>query len=374
MGRRLEACSRLVIKIGSALLVDDHGELRHKWLGSLCQDIVGLRERGIEVVVVSSGAIALGRSAIGLQRGNDTLNELQAAAAIGQIELAGAWLAEFAPYKQPAAQVLLTLDDTEERKRYLNALDTLRTLLRHKVVPIINENDTVATDEIRYGDNDRLAARVAQMIEADHLILLSNVDGLFTDLPGRPDARHIDFVETISPEIESMASTITSSTGTGGMASKIDAARIAVAAGCQVFICNGLTEHALSKFCDGGPATQFAARERQGQARKRWIGAALKPTGRLWLDKGAVSALGNGKSLLAVGVTKADGDFERGDSLLLLDDNDHEIGRGLSAYSAQDVQSLLSADSPTRPRGAALVHRNDLALANSSGPQDGNSQ
>lgn len=371
MDKRLEACSRLVVKIGSALLVDDHGGLRRGWLGALCQDIAELRRRGVEVVVVSSGAIALGRSAIGLQRGNDTLSELQAAAAIGQIALAGAWLAEFAPYQQSAAQILLTLDDTEERKRYLNALDTLRTLLRHQVVPIINENDTVATDEIRYGDNDRLAARVAQMIEADHLILLSNVDGLFTELPGAPGARHVDFVETISPSIESMASAVTSTTGTGGMASKVEAARIAVAAGCQVFICNGLAEHALQKFCDGGLATHFAARDRHGQARKRWIGAALKPTGRLWLDTGAVHALANGKSLLAVGVVKAEGDFERGDSLVLLDDKDREIGRGLSAYSAQDLQALLSTDSPTRKRGSALVHRNDLALADMNNHQFG---
>ncbi len=359
-------CQRLLVKIGSGLLVDDNGGLRREWLNALAGEVAGLRAEGREVLIVSSGAIALGRGPLGISRSSTKLEELQAAAAIGQIQLANGWVTALAANGQTAAQLLLTSEDTEDRRRYLNALDTVRTLLARGVVPVINENDTVATDEIRYGDNDRLAARVAQMVDADGLVLLSDVDGLYDGPPSREGARLIENVDEVTPAIEAMAQTARSAFGSGGMQSKLAAAKIACASGCHVWVTNGLAPGALGRLAEGQRATHFVAAGKKGAARKRWIAAGLRPNGRVWLDDGAVAALRNGKSLLPVGVTRVEGDFQRGDLLALLDSADAEVARGLSACNSDDAQSMLLRHGE-RGKGSAsgrseLVHRNDLAL------------
>ncbi|HEV2651214.1 MAG TPA: glutamate 5-kinase [Rhizomicrobium sp.] len=360
----------IVIKVGSALLVDaDSGTLKRDWLRALCEDIAVLRGEGHAVIVVSSGAIALGRRALKLKPGALRLEESQAAASVGQVRLAEAWAESLAAKEIVASQILLTFGDTEERRRYLNARATLKTLLQMKAVPVINENDTVATAEIRYGDNDRLAARVASMMEADMLVLLSDVDGLYSADPTRdPRAQHIPEVAGITPAIEAMAGESVSGFGRGGMASKIAAARIATAAGCSVLIGKGKTDHPIAAIRTGERHTRFAASTTPAAARKRWIAGVLKPTGTLIIDAGAAKALSDGKSLLPAGIRQIDGRFERGDAVLVKDQQGHEIARGLAAYGVEDAERIagkrtadIEAILGYRGRDE-MIHRDDLAL------------
>jgi glutamate 5-kinase len=364
---------RIVVKIGSALLIDSaSGQLRRGWLETLCADVVALRTQGKEVILVSSGAIALGRRALGLKNGVLKLEESQAAAAAGQVRLAHAYAEILESQNIVAAQVLLTLDDTEERDRYLNARATLKTLLSLGSVAVINENDTVATAEIRFGDNDRLAARVASMMEADCLVLLSDVDGLYTADPTRDSAAaHIPEVAAITREIEAMAGTSVSGVGRGGMVSKLMAAKIATAAGCEVVIAKGAVHHPLKAIAGGARATRFHASTTPAQARKRWIAGVLKPQGALIVDAGAVRALGDGKSLLPAGIRQIDGRFERGDAVAVRDQQGREIARGLVAYNASDAEQIAGKKSQEIEailgyRGRdEMIHRDDLALTGS---------
>jgi glutamate 5-kinase len=366
---------RLVIKVGSSLLVDgETGALRRDWLASLCADAANLRREGRDVLVVSSGAIALGRGALGLKPGMLRLEESQAAAAAGQVRLAQAYAECFAGAGITAAQVLLTLGDTEERGRYLNARATLKTLLALGSIPVINENDTVATAEIRYGDNDRLAARVASMMEADLLVLLSDVDGLYTADPTRDaGARHVADVAAITPEIEAMAGGPVSGFGRGGMASKLVAAKIATQAGCDVVIAFGKAHHPVAVLGEGARSTRFRAGGTPAAARKRWIAGVLKPQGTLVIDAGAVKALGEGKSLLPAGVRQIDGRFERGDAVVVRDRDGREIARGLAAYSAEDAERIAGRRSAEIEailgyRGRdEMIHRDDLAMTGDPG-------
>jgi glutamate 5-kinase len=361
---------RIVAKIGSALLIDaESGLIRREWLNTLCADVAALRAQKKEVILVSSGAIALGRRALGLKSGVLKLEESQAAAAAGQVRLAHAYAEILEGQNIVAAQILLTLGDTEERNRYLNARATLKTLLSLGSVAVINENDTVATAEIRFGDNDRLAARVASMMEADCLVLLSDVDGLYTADPSRdPSATHIPEVSAISREIEAMAGTSVSGVGRGGMVSKLMAAKIATAAGCEVVITKGAVHHPLKAIADGARATRFHASTTPAQARKRWIAGVLKPQGALIVDAGAARALSDGKSLLPAGIRQIDGRFERGDAVAVRDQQGREIARGLVAYNASDAEQIAGKKSQEIEailgyRGRdEMIHRDDLAL------------
>jgi glutamate 5-kinase len=361
---------RIVVKVGSALLVDGaSGELRRDWLISLCADVAALKREGKQVILVSSGAIALGRRALGLKPGALRLEESQAAAAAGQVRLAQAYADIFAGENIVAAQILLTLGDTEERRRYLNARATLGTLLELNAVPVINENDTVATAEIKFGDNDRLGARVASMMGADQLILLSDVDGLYTADPSRDaGAAHIPEVASITPEFEAMATGSVSGFGRGGMASKLIAARIATGAGCDVIIAKGESLNPLAKIADGARHTIFRASMTPAAARKRWIAGVLQPQGVLMIDEGAVKALTEGKSLLPAGIRQIDGRFERGDAVLVKDRDGREIARGLAAYNASDAERIagkrtVEIEAILGYRGRdEMIHRDDLAL------------
>ena len=360
----------MVVKVGSALLVDsESGQLRREWLKSLCADVAALKKEGKSVVLVSSGAIALGRRALGLKPGVLRLEESQAAAAVGQVKLAEAYADILAGENIVAAQILLTLGDTEERQNYLNARATLKTLLELGSVPVINENDTVATAEIRFGDNDRLGARVASMIEADCLVLLSDVDGLYTSDPTNdPSATHIPDVEVITPDIEAMAGESISGVGRGGMASKMIAAKIATGAGCSVIIAKGKTNHPLAAIRNGARNTCFHASVTPTAAKKRWIAGGLKTEGVLIIDAGAVRALGEGKSLLPAGIRQVDGRFERGDAVVVKDKDGREIARGLVAYNASDAERIagkrtVEIEAILGYRGRdEMIHRDDLAL------------
>ena len=360
----------IVIKVGSALLVDGaSGELRRAWLQSLCADVAALKRDGKQVILVSSGAIALGRRALKLKSGALRLEESQAAAAAGQVRLAEAYADIFAGENIVAAQILLTLGDTEERRRYLNARATLNTLLDLGAVPVINENDTVATAEIRFGDNDRLGARVASMMGADALVLLSDVDGLYTADPrGDANATHIPEVTSITPQVEAMATGSVSGLGRGGMASKLIAARIATVAGADVIITKGESLYPLSKIQGGARHTVFRATTTPAAARKRWIAGVLKPEGVLVIDDGAVRALNEGKSLLPAGIRQVDGRFERGDAVLVKDREGREIARGLAAYNASDAERIagkrtVEIEAILGYRGRdEMIHRDDLAL------------
>jgi len=366
----LASAKLIVVKVGSALLVDaQSGTLRRDWLRSLCADVAALKREGKAVLLVSSGAIALGRRALKLRSGALKLEESQAAAAAGQVRLAEAYADILAGEGIVAAQILLTLGDTEQRRRYLNARATLKTLIELGSVAVINENDTVATAEIRYGDNDRLAARVASMMEADRLVLLSDVDGLYSADPSRAtDARHIAEVPAITPQIEAMAGESVSGFGRGGMASKLAAAKIAMAAGCEVIIAKGTTDFPVSAIARGARCTRFAASGTPAQARKRWIAGVLKPEGTLIIDAGAAKALTDGKSLLPAGIRQIDGRFERGDAVLVKDQQGREIARGLAAYGAADAERIagkrtaeIEAILGYRGRDE-MIHRDDLAL------------
>ncbi|MEE8501298.1 MAG: glutamate 5-kinase [Kiloniellales bacterium] len=367
---KLDDARRLVVKIGSTLLVDEtHRRLRHRWLDALSDDLAALRARGAEVIVVSSGAIALGRHQLGLHRRTMRLEESQAAAATGQIELAHAYRETLARHDIAVAQILLTLEDTEERRRHLNARSTLATLLRLGPLPIINENDTVATSTIRVGDNDRLAARVAAMMNADVLVLLSDIDGLYTRDPRRhPDAVFVPLVSSITPDIEAMAGQAPPGYSSGGMVTKLAAARIAVSGGCKMVIADGRRENPLAAVASGERCTWFLADIEPLTARKRWIAGSLKPMGSVVVDAGAVAALGRGKSLLPAGVVQIEGAFERGDAVLVKDDGGREVARGLIAYSAADALRILGHKSREIEarlgyRGREeLIHRDDLVL------------
>lgn len=367
----LENFKRVVVKVGSALLVDrDKGRLRRAWLAALAEDIGDLVAKGAEVIVVSSGAIALGRTVLGLTGSALRLEESQACAAIGQIALARVWAEALAHEGITAGQVLLTLGDTEERRRYLNARATLGKLLELRAVPVVNENDTVATAEIRYGDNDRLAARVATMAGADCLILLSDVDGLYDAPPHqRPDAKLIPLVERLTPEIEQIAGEAASEYSRGGMRTKIEAARIATLSGVHMVIANGRRTNPLKRISEGAPCTWFLTSQTPLAARKTFIAGTLEPKGVLTIDQGAVKALGRGKSLLAAGVKRVDGEFSRGDAVLIRDLEGAEIGRGLVGYDAKDARRIIgrSTEDILSILGvgarAEMIHRDDLALA-----------
>ena len=366
----LSQARRVVIKVGSALLVDAaSGQLNRAWLETLAADVHALRARGQDVLLVSSGAIALGRRHLGLEPGRLKLEESQAAAAVGQIHLAHAWKDVLEEHGLTVAQILLTFGDTEERRRYLNARSTLGTLLRLGAIAVINENDTVATSEIRYGDNDRLAARVAQMMSADCLVLLSDVDGLYTADPTRdPAAQFIPEVRRITPEIERMAGGAASAVGSGGMATKIAAAKIAVTAGCHMCVATGREMHALKRIEQGARCSWFYPATTPATVRKQWIAGTLKPAGEVHVDAGAAVALRSGKSLLPAGVTRVAGKFERGDALIVRDPQGLEIARGLSAYSSDDMQRLQGRKSGEIEallgyRGRdEVIHRDDLVV------------
>lgn len=368
------AAKLVVVKVGSALLVDGAtGALRRDWLVSLCADVAALKEQGVKVVLVSSGSIALGRRLLKLAPGPLRLEESQAAAACGQVRLAEAYADIFAQSGIVAAQVLLTFGDTEERRRYLNARATLSTLVELGAVPVINENDTVATAEIKFGDNDRLGARVASMMGADKLVLLSDVDGLYTANPGiDPNATHIPEVTAITDQIAAMAGDSISGFGRGGMASKLIAARIAMGAGCDTVIAKGDSLNPLAAITAGARHTIFRASLTPAAARKRWIAGVLRPEGALVIDEGAVKALKDGKSLLPAGIRQIDGRFERGDALVVKDRQGREIARGLAAYNASDAELIagkrtVEIEAILGYRGRdEMIHRDDLILTGNS--------
>jgi len=372
---RLAGTERIVVKIGSALLVNGNtGELKRQWLESVCADIAALRAEGKEVILVSSGAVALGRRHLGL-KGRLKLEESQAAAAVGQIRLSGAYQDILGRHGLTAAQILLTIGDTEERRRYLNARNTISTLLAFGAIPVINENDTVATGEIRYGDNDRLAARVAQMAGADCLVLLSDVDGLYTSDPEGPaPAEFIPEVDAITPEIEAMGgdakpmAAITGGVGSGGMVTKLAAAKICTAAGCHMAIASGLIDHPLAHYRQSGRGTWFKAAATPLAARKMWISGLLRPLGTITIDGGAVRALKNGGSLLHAGVTAVEGAFSRGDPVRVIGPDGTDIAHGLSAYDADQARRVMGHKTAELEailgyRGRQeLIHRDDLVL------------
>jgi glutamate 5-kinase len=367
--KKPSACKRIVIKIGSALLVDRKSGLKKAWLDAVCEDIANLRKAGVEVLVVSSGAIAMGRTVLDLPSGILKLEESQAAAAVGQIALARAWTESLSFHSIIAGQILLTLGDTEERRRYLNGRETMNQLLKLGAVPIINENDTVATTEIRYGDNDRLAARVATMVGADLLILLSDIDGLYTAPPHLdPDAKLIEEIPAITPEIDAMAGGPASELSRGGMRTKIDAGKIATSAGCAMIIASGKPDHPLALIEAGGRHSWFTASGNPSTARKTWIAGKLQPAGRIRVDEGAEKALFSGKSLLPAGVKALEGDFTRGDTVAIVTMSGAEIARGLSAYDADEARQILGKKSSEIAEilgyagRSAMVHRDDLVM------------
>jgi glutamate 5-kinase len=366
---RLVSARRIVVKIGSSTLVDSAtGALRDAWLTAFAADVARCRERGQEIVLVSSGAIALGRGRLKLAAA-PKLEEAQAAAAVGQIALAQAWNESLAAHGLTVAQVLLTFGDTEERRRYLNARSTIAKLLEWRAIPVINENDTVATNEIRYGDNDRLAARVATMASADLLILLSDIDGLYDAPPAsNPNAKLIPIVDSVTSDIEAMAGAAESELSRGGMYTKIEAAKIATTAGTHMLIASGKIEHPLQAISDGGRCTWFLTPANPVTARKRWIAGSLEPKGTLTIDAGAVNALRAGKSLLPAGVIRIDGQFARGDAVVVRGPDTHEIGRGLVAYDADDADKIKCRSSPDVMAilgisgRAEMIHRDDLVV------------
>lgn len=366
---RLAHAARVVIKIGSALLVDrDSGQLRADWLQSLADDVADLRARGVDVVIVSSGSIALGRGVLGLGQGALPLEQAQAAAAVGQIGLASAYESALGTHDIRIGQVLVTLEDSAARRRYLNSRATLETLLTLGVVPIVNENDTIATDEIRYGDNDRLAAQVAVTVGADCLVLLSDVDGLYTANPSvDAGAKHLPRITEITPEIEEMAGDAGSGLSKGGMKTKVLAAKTATAAGCAMAITLGAPMHPLKALETGARATWFTAQVDPQAARKGWI-ASMKPKGRLVLDGGAVRAMAQGKSLLPAGVVSVSGAFGRGDPVEIVSPKGEVLGHGLSRYTSEEAAKIAGhrSDEIETLLGysgrAALVHRDDLAM------------
>jgi glutamate 5-kinase len=361
---------RIAVKIGSALLTDSlAGTLKQSWLEAMASDVAALKEDGRDIILISSGAIALGRGVLGLEPGPLRLEEAQAAAAAGQITLAHAYQTVFRDRGLTAAQILVTPADTEERRRYLNARNTIETLFKFGAIPVVNENDTVATSEIRYGDNDRLAARVATMITADCLVLLSDIDGLYTAPPAKdPQAVRLNVVTAITPEIEAMAGDAGSELSRGGMVTKIAAAKIAVSAGTHMVIASGKGLHPLRALTEGAPCTWFLASANPVTARKRWIAGTLEPKGVIVIDDGARAALQSGRSLLPAGVKSVSGQFERGEAVIIRDAQGAEIGRGLVAYSIAEAALIAGRNSVEIAAvlgysgRAALIHRDDMAL------------
>jgi len=368
----LTSAKRIVIKIGSALLVNaETGAFKDQWLAQLCQDVAKLREHNKDIIIVSSGAIALGRARLDLLCQSLSLAEKQACAAAGQSLLTRAYEQALDTHGISTAQALLTLNDTENRRRWLNARSTLDTLLKLGAIPIINENDTVATDEIKYGDNDRLAARTAQMLAADTLILLSDIDGLYSSDPRLDEnAKHIPYVSTLTDDIMSMGGGINAQAaiGSGGMATKLAAAKIATNAGCRMCIMDGRDNAPLSRLSDGERCTWFEPQNNPRKARQQWIGGTLKPRGSLTIDNGAAQALRKGKSLLAAGVSSLDGDFRKGDAVSVLTKQGQEIARGLISYDAIETQKILGMKSSDimaalgYDNGSALIHRDNLVM------------
>ena len=362
---------RIVVKIGSALLTDRAtGHIKTEWLNSLMDDVAELVKAGKQVVLVSSGAVALGRHALKLPKGPLELEQSQAAAAAGQISLAHAYQDLASARGLTAAQILLTLGDTEERRRYLNARNTIEVLLALKAVPVVNENDTVATAEIRYGDNDRLSARVASMVTADCLVLLSDVDGLYTAPPSEdPSAQHIPLVTNVTPEIEAMAGDAGTELSKGGMKTKIEAAKIVLSAGTDMVITSGKIPHPLRAIKEGARVTWFIANSDPVTAKKRWISGQLVPNGQVFLDAGAEKALLSGKSLLPAGVTCIEGSFDRGEAVIIRSADGRELGRGLVAYAADDARRIIGKRSSEIAAilgfegRSTLIHRDDMALA-----------
>ena len=368
-GFQLQDHRRLVIKVGSSLLIGDDGHVHRGWLEGLADDIGMLHEQQHELLIVSSGAIAIGSTILGINKRRARLEDLQAAAAAGQVQLMHAYQEALARHGITAAQILLTPEDTENRRRFLNARGTLARLIAQSVIPIVNENDTVATEEIRYGDNDRLAARVAQLVMADALILLSDVDGLYTADPGKDaSAEHIPEVRTITDAILQMAGETRTDIGSGGMATKVQAARIATHAGCSTVIASGGIDRPLSALAAGGRRTVFRAEGTPAAARKQWLAGVLEVRGELRLDEGAAGALAAGKSLLPVGVVEVIGNFRRGDVVSLVDAAGQELGRGLAEYSSDDAGRLTGCHSEKIEellgyRGrSVMVHRDELVL------------
>lgn len=360
---------RVVVKVGSSLLVDPVQGLKSAWLHALGQDIASLHKRGADVLVVSSGAIAMGRGVLKLPRGPLKLEESQAAAAVGQIELSRAWAEVLGQHGITAGQILVTLGDTEERQRYLNARATIGRLLDLKAIPVVNENDTVATTEIRYGDNDRLAARVATMAGADLLVLLSDIDGLYTAPPADDaNAKLIPVIPRITAEIEAMAGGAASELSRGGMRTKVEAAKIATAGGTHMVIADGRVTHPLQSIADSKPCSWFLTGSNPVSARKTWIAGVLEPKGVLFLDAGAASAIRSGKSLLPAGVTRVEGAFERGDAVVMRAPDGGELGRGLIAYDSSETARLSGKSSRDIEEvlgyagRAELIHRDDMAL------------
>ncbi len=373
MSPEISQFRRVVLKVGSSLLVDRaRGRLNHAWLAALAEDIADLHARGADVLIVSSGAIAMGRTVLGLPAGPLKLEESQAAAAVGQIALARTWSEVLAHHGITAGQILVTLADTEQRRRYLNARATTLKLLDMRAVPVVNENDTVATSEIRYGDNDRLAARVATMIGADLLVLFSDIDGLYTAPPASdPKAELIPVVERITPAIEAMAGGAASELSRGGMRTKVEAGKIATAGGTHMVIADGRAKNPLRRVAEGGRCTWFLTPSNPATARKTWIAGALEPRGTLYVDEGAARALRGGASLLPVGVRRIEGSFARGDAVTIRDDQ-RVLGRGLVAYDADEAARIIGR--PSReietilgyPGRSEMVHRDDLALTDRS--------
>ncbi|PTE20642.1 glutamate 5-kinase [Cereibacter changlensis JA139] len=364
----IRSARRLVVKIGSALLVDRKLGLRRDWLAALALDVADLKARGTDVILVSSGSIALGRGVLGLADGALALEQSQAAAAVGQIRLARAYEEVLAPHGITTGQILVTLEDTEDRRRYLNSRATMETLLGLGVVPIVNENDTVATDEIRFGDNDRLAAQIAVTVGADQLVLLSDVDGFYSANPKEdPTAERFDLVEAITPEIEAMAGDPVSGFSKGGMKTKVMAAKTAVAGGCAMAIMEGSVLRPLTALAEGAARTWFVAQADPQVARKRWINA-MKPRGAVQVDAGAVTALRAGKSLLPAGVVAVTGAFGRGDPVEILGPAGETLGKGLVRYTAAEAR-LIAGHRSAEIEGilgyagrAALLHRDDMVL------------
>ncbi len=365
----LTEARRIVVKIGSALLVDRKtGDLRSDWLKGLAEDVAWLKGQGADVILVSSGSIALGRGVLHLPATELALEQSQAAAAVGQIRLARAYEEVLAPHGITTAQVLVTLEDSADRRRYLNSRATLETLVTLGAVPIVNENDTIATDEIRYGDNDRLGAQVAVTVGADQLILLSDVDGFYSANPNDdPNAHRYDVIDDITPEIEAMAGDAGSGLSKGGMKTKLMAAKTATGAGCAMAITEGSVMRPLKALDEGANATWFSAQGDPQQARKGWI-AAMKPKGEIVVDAGAVKALQSGKSLLPAGVSGITGVFGRGDPVAILGPDGHKLGQGLTRYTAKEAFTIKGHRSDEiedllgYPGRAALIHRDDMAL------------
>ena len=370
MAQSLAETKRIVVKIGSSLLVDEtSGQIHQTWLARLVEDLVFYWKRGKDIVIVSSGAIALGRSQLNLKKPKLQLQEKQAAAAIGQIKLAHAYQTLLAQHTITAAQVLMTLEDSENRQRYLNAKNTLETLLEQKIIPIINENDTIATSEIRYGDNDRLAARVSQMIAADTLVLLSDIEGLYTSNPHlNPAAELIPEVKQLTPEIFAMAGDSSTNYGSGGMITKLAAAEMALAFGCRMVIAAGKHLNPLQRIDQVRTKTWFIPQTTPMNARKNWIAQHLSPKGCLVIDQGAENALLQGKSLLSVGVVMIEGIFHKGDAINILNEKREEIARGLINYSSAEAQKILGKQSDQIEQilgyfnSAEIIHRNDLVI------------